>query len=119
MSSYTKMERSSSTGASKGFRLKYGRRFSVQMLRSRLFYILRHALRSLIRGLTGSCRRRKKKAQNSTSRGKRKLATESQKCGKDRDEVFYSEAIADCLEFIKRSSSASSDIENDAKKYES
>ncbi|KAL9660119.1 hypothetical protein QQ045_024930 [Rhodiola kirilowii] len=109
---YAKIQQLHVTGF-KGIRLKCGRRFSVQTLRSRLNYFFRHVLRSLVRASNKSCCRRKMEVQNGSSTG-RNIVKESQKCsrGRDIDEVFYSEAIADCLEFIKRSSSVS-DIEED------
>lgn len=97
-----------SAGA-KGFRLK---RFSVQRLRARFFYIFnflsrwRFSLESLKKSMTRS--RSKKddgiggnlfsQETNNACRYEYRLRSFG------RSNSFYSEAIADCLEFIKRSS---------------
>ncbi|XVF62334.1 hypothetical protein PTKIN_Ptkin08bG0208600 [Pterospermum kingtungense] len=105
---------------SKGFRLNIPRRFSVQGLRARFFYIFRllsrwrsSALRLIIRkvGMNRSGNLMMKR-NNSSSRGSRRslvMPKEVNGCrlrssSLGRSNSFYSEAIADCLEFIKRSS---------------
>lgn len=108
-------------GAGRGFRLN-PKRFSVQRLRARFFHLFKllsrwkssygQALQSLKRGMVTinnySLRR------NSSTNSRRGLVVEvsSHNYGLGdcrmitfrRSNSFYSEAIADCLEFIKRSS---------------
>lgn len=99
----------------RGFRLN-PKRFSVQRLRARFLYLFRllntwrrsygQVLQSLKRGIS---RRRSGKRNNSrTSSSRRRLAmevpTDCRLRSFGRSNSFYSEAIADCLEFIKRSS---------------
>ncbi|XWS42255.1 hypothetical protein CRYUN_Cryun17cG0152500 [Craigia yunnanensis] len=109
---------------SKGFRINIPRRFSVQGLRARFFYLFRllsrwrssygRALRLIIRkmGVNGSSNIIIKR-NNSSGRGSRsRLLTPTEaplpnsrlRSSLGRSNSFYSEAIADCLEFIKRSS---------------
>lgn len=104
-----------------GFRLKYPRRFSVQRLRERFVHLFRllsrwkssygHVVQSLRKGKgrNGSIIRRDGR---SSKRSLVMEVTSSPNLGTvdcrlrsfRRSNSFYSEAIADCLEFIKRSS---------------
>lgn len=98
---------------SKGFRINIPRRFSVQRLRARFFYIF--GLLSRWRSSYGRALRltSRKMRNNSSGRGRgsrRSLMTPKPKevslpnSRLMRSNSFYSEAIADCLDFIKRSS---------------
>lgn len=111
--SYDKVTRRSSHGK-RCFKLKYPRRFSVYRLRAKIFCLFDffsrwrssygEALESLKKGLTrcSSSRRESGCRRNlvlpDTSRAECRLRSFG------RSNSFYSEAIADCLEFIKRSS---------------
>ncbi|KAH8494662.1 hypothetical protein POPTR_011G145200v4 [Populus trichocarpa] len=106
----------------RGFRLKYPRRFSVQRLRARFFYLFRffsrwrssygRAVQYLKRGVNRNSSIIERCGSN--ERGFMMDATSCHYMGKVDDQYrfrsfgrsnsFYSEAIADCLEFIKRSS---------------
>ncbi|XVF16063.1 hypothetical protein REPUB_Repub09cG0208700 [Reevesia pubescens] len=107
----------------KGFRLNIPRRFSVQGLRARFSYLFRQfsrwrssygrALRLIIRkmGMNGSSNMMMIKRNNSSSSLVTLTPNEvtlPNSCrlrpSLARSNSFYSEAIADCLEFIKRSS---------------
>ncbi|KAJ6423052.1 hypothetical protein OIU84_024058 [Salix udensis] len=100
----------------RGFRLKYPRKFSVQRFRARFLYLFRFLSRW--RSSYGQAVQSLKKGMGRNSSRKRVLVMEAASChyiggGGDehcsfrsfgRSNSFYSEAIADCLEFIKRSS---------------
>ncbi|KAF9667121.1 hypothetical protein SADUNF_Sadunf16G0300000 [Salix dunnii] len=110
------------TSCTRGFRLKYPRRFSVQRFRARFLYLFRflsrwrsssgQAVQSLKKGMG-----RNSSIKRCSSSSRRVLVMDATSChymGKGdehysfrsfgRSNSFYSEAIADCLEFIKRSS---------------
>uniref|UniRef100_A0A7N0T7H3 Uncharacterized protein n=1 Tax=Kalanchoe fedtschenkoi TaxID=63787 RepID=A0A7N0T7H3_KALFE len=130
-SSYAKVSRSSGGGAScRGFRLRYSRRFSVQAFRARFLLLFRilnkwkytycRALKFLKRGMYGGGgagdRRIGKVSEFGSSRSMNEFIPRSHECRMrsfGRSNSFYSEAIADCLEFIKRTSV--SDKEEDEK----
>ncbi|WCJ32866.1 hypothetical protein M5689_014263 [Euphorbia peplus] len=109
-SSYSKINR-------RGFRLHPIRRFSVQKLKSRLVYLFRfvrskwrscsssygQTFQSLKKGSMSSRRRLVVVHQSSYYSRSRPTATTTSFC---RSNSFYSEAIADCLDFIKTSSSS-------------
>ncbi|CAM8884143.1 unnamed protein product [Rhodiola kirilowii] len=129
---YGKVSRPSGAG---GFRL---RRFSVQAFRERFVFMFRivskckytycRVLRFLKRG--GDQRRRRigKVSEMGSSRSMNGLLVaadympRSHECRMrssfGRSESFYSEAIADCLEFIKRTSVDSSDKDEDEKQQQ-
>lgn len=110
---------------SRGFRLN-PKRFSVQRLRERFIYLFKllnrwrssygQALKSLKKGLGRT--KYSSKRNNSSSSSSRSLVTKlvpntnmgrpdhhhSRLRSFGRSNSFYAEAIADCLEFIKRSS---------------
>ncbi|KAB5521878.1 hypothetical protein DKX38_026197 [Salix brachista] len=99
----------------RGFRLKYPRKFSVQRFRARFLYLFRFLSRW--RSSYGQAVQSLKKGMGRNSSRKRVLVMDAASChyiGKGdehcsfrsfgRSNSFYSEAIADCLEFIKRSS---------------
>ena len=97
----------------RGFRLN-PKRFSVLIrVRVRLMYLFRlcgQAVESLKRGISRS---RSTKKGSDSSRSRMSLMMESGDCrfrSFGRTNSFYSEAIADCLEFIKRSSLSVDDI---------
>ncbi|EEF33835.1 conserved hypothetical protein [Ricinus communis] len=111
MGSYSKIGRRYHGYGGRGFRLNC-KRFSVQRLRARFVYLFKllsrwkssygHAVQSLKRSMSRSSGIKR----NTSSR--RSLVVEvSSDCRMrtfGRSNSFYSEAIADCLEFIKRSS---------------
>uniref|UniRef100_B9I0K9 Uncharacterized protein n=1 Tax=Populus trichocarpa TaxID=3694 RepID=B9I0K9_POPTR len=96
----------------RGFRLKYPRRFSVQRLRARWRSSYGRAVQYLKRGVNRNSSIIERCGSN--ERGFMMDATSCHYMGKVDDQYrfrsfgrsnsFYSEAIADCLEFIKRSS---------------
>ncbi|CAK7357574.1 unnamed protein product [Dovyalis caffra] len=104
----------------RGFRLKYPKRFSVQRLRARFFYLFRFLSRwrssygqAVQYVKKGMGRNSSIKRCGSSKRGLMVDATSCHYMGKGSDDQFrfrsfgrsnsfYSEAIADCLEFIKR-----------------
>lgn len=106
--------RKSCNHGSRGFKLN-SKRFSVQGLRARFVYLFKllsrwrfsygQALKSLKKGINRS--NYSIKRNNSTS-SRRSLMMESAHDRRmrsfGRSNSFYAEAIADCLEFIKRSS---------------
>ncbi|KAB5534866.1 hypothetical protein DKX38_017952 [Salix brachista] len=121
---YTKVGKRSlrrhGASSTRGFRLKYPRRFSVQRLRARFFYLFRvfrrwrssygRAVQYLKRGMG-----RNSSIIDRCGSSERGFMMDSTRChymGKlddqcrfrsfGRSNSFYSEAIADCLEFIKR-----------------
>ncbi|KAB1206431.1 hypothetical protein CJ030_MR7G000113 [Morella rubra] len=102
----------------RGFKLN-PKRFSVQRLRTRFlcFFKLLHRLRSsygrALKSLKKCLPRRNSiKRNNSSGSSTKSLVVELPNTGKSdsrlrsfgRSNSFYAEAIADCLEFIKRSS---------------
>ncbi|GMY11052.1 UDP-N-acetylenolpyruvoylglucosamine reductase [Fagus crenata] len=103
----------------RGFRLN-PRRFSVQRLRARFISLFKlldicrssygQALKSLKKGFGRRRRRSNIKRNNSTSTSTRSLVNmnmvqaDCRLRSFGRSNSFYAEAIADCLEFIKRSS---------------
>jgi hypothetical protein len=106
----------------RGFRLKYPRRFSVQRFRARFFCLFRflsrwrssygQAVQYLKRGMgrdsgikrCGSSKRVLVMDATSTCHYMEKGDEHYSFRSFGRSNSFYSEAIADCLEFIKRSS---------------
>ncbi|KAI8020231.1 hypothetical protein LOK49_LG04G01399 [Camellia lanceoleosa] len=111
---YNKVGNRSSTTGKRCFRLN-PKRFSVQRLRAKFLYVFRifskwrclygHDLESIKKGVI-------KRSSNSRkeSSSKRNLVTPNVSRADyrlrsfGRSNSFYSEAIADCLEFIKRTS---------------
>nr|DAD41894.1 TPA_asm: hypothetical protein HUJ06_016217 [Nelumbo nucifera] len=95
----------------KGFRLN-ARRFSVCRLRTRLWYLFGvlsrwkssygQALESLKKGISSSSSSRRGLAMGGENLISRHRDCKLRSFG--RSNSFYSEAIADCLEFIKRTS---------------
>ncbi|KAG5235752.1 serine/threonine-protein phosphatase [Salix suchowensis] len=113
---YTKVGKRSlrrhGASSTRGFRLKYPRRFSVQRLRARWRSSYGRAVQYLKRGMG-----RNSSIIDRCGSSERGFMMDSTRChymGKlddqcrfrsfGRSNSFYSEAIADCLEFIKRSS---------------
>ncbi|OWM66511.1 hypothetical protein CDL15_Pgr013728 [Punica granatum] len=115
---------SSSSSSCRGFKIK-PRKFSVQRLRSRvlsLFKVLRRFRSSCARALRLLCSRRRQRrlrsriersnSMGSNSSRRRMIGVEepyvvrpSCRYGSfERSNSFYAEAIADCLDFIRRSS---------------
>ncbi|KAL5752253.1 hypothetical protein ACOSP7_022439 [Xanthoceras sorbifolium] len=131
MSHYTRVGRRTSShnhGSSRGFKLNQ-RRFSVQGLRAKFVYLFRvmsrwryscgQALKSLNKkGTTTTTSNRRSSyifPRNSSSSRRSLVMVDSSSSSSSnnnncrlrsfgRSNSFYSEAIADCLEFIKRSS---------------
>ncbi|KAK1361900.1 Serine/threonine-protein phosphatase [Heracleum sosnowskyi] len=106
-------------GTCKGFRLN-ARRFSVYRLRAKFYYlfkILSGRWRSWYKHARNICHSRPKKdsakfvSQNAYPRVQSRLRSFG------RSNSFYSEAIADCLEFIKRSSVGVDDNTRDQEEY--
>ncbi|XAR58085.1 hypothetical protein NMG60_11026466 [Bertholletia excelsa] len=96
--SYKKVARRSGHGR-RCFRLNL-RRFSVQRLRAKFMCLFR-----LFNGWRSCCRRSSQR--NKERDGRRNFAATNDYRmirSYSRSNSFYSEAIADCLEFIKRSS---------------
>ncbi|XVE87574.1 hypothetical protein DITRI_Ditri18aG0128400 [Diplodiscus trichospermus] len=116
---------------SKGFRLNIPKRFSVKGLRARFFYLFRllsrwrssygRGLRLIIRkmGMNGSSNIMINKSSGGSDSRSRLVTPKDVALPNSnrlrpslgRSNSFYSEAIADCLEFIKRSSSSSSSVD--------
>ncbi|GMP32262.1 hypothetical protein CsSME_00006100 [Camellia sinensis var. sinensis] len=99
---YNKVGNRSSTTGKRCFRLN-PKRFSVQRLRAKFLYVFRifskwrclygHDLESIKKGVI---------KRSSSSR--KESSTDYRLRSFGRSNSFYSEAIADCLEFIKRTS---------------
>ncbi|KAG8660131.1 hypothetical protein MANES_02G117000v8 [Manihot esculenta] len=122
MMGYSKIRRRchGAAAAGRGFRLN-PKRFSVQTLRTRFFYLFKlfttckssygHAVQSLKRGMSRYNHSVRRKRSGNSKRG---LVVEVSGYNSGRGDCrmrtfgrsnsFYSEAIADCLEFIKGSS---------------
>lgn len=138
MSSISSYSRVSSRGSSyRGFKLRYSRRFSIQAFRTRFVFLFKvvnkwkytcyEAMKFVKRSVYGSSgdRRIGKVSEMESSRsmnvllGSDLIMPRSHECrmrSLGRSNSFYSEAIADCLEFIKRTSV--SDKEEDDKPVE-
>ncbi|CAK9176881.1 unnamed protein product [Ilex paraguariensis] len=108
----------------RGFRLKYPRRFSVQRLRKKFLFLFRvcsrwrFSLRSWTRStcrsrsdINGGSSRRNFVAQEVEVPNMYQYHIDYRLKSFGRSNSFYSEAISDCLEFIKRSSISVDDID--------
>lgn len=123
-------------GTCRGFKLRYSRRFSVQAFRARFLFIFKilkkwtsayfQALKFLKKGtrgaqIDGSVEEHHRKIGRMSEMGSSRsmnglmvadIMPRSHECrmrSLERSNSFYTEAIADCLEFIKRNSVSDED----------
>ncbi|KAK9062157.1 hypothetical protein SSX86_019343 [Deinandra increscens subsp. villosa] len=113
--SYTRFPRRSY--GTTGFRVR-SKRFRVQGLRSKLFNFFRMVMKTWKSRLFWTGRMATSCSESSDGSCRRELLAKTRPArlkSFTRTNSFYSEAIADCLEFIKRSSVSYSDDMSDDK----